>query len=124
MADLFNSAPSADTKAAGPRPLADRLRPQSLSEVIGQRHILGPDGSLRVMLDAGSLGSLIFWGPPGVGKTTTTAKLAARCVVKYGADSLGLITTDSYRIGAQDQLRIYGKILGVQVYTAQNEADL
>jgi len=45
-------------------------------------------------------------------------------VVKYGADSLGLITTDSYRIGAQDQLRIYGKILGVQVYTAQNDADL
>jgi len=63
-------------------------------------------------------------GPTGVGKTTTTAKLAARCVVKYGAQSLGLITTDSYRIGAQDQLRIYGKILGVQVYTAQSEADL
>jgi flagellar biosynthesis protein FlhF len=50
--------------------------------------------------------------------------MAARCVVKYGADSLGLITTDSYRIGAQDQLRIYGKILGVQVYTAQTHADL
>ena len=76
MADLFDSAPSADTKAAGPRPLADRLRPQALSEVIGQRHILGPDGSLRVMLDAGSLGSLIFWGPPGVGKTTIARLLA------------------------------------------------
>lgn len=69
-------------------------------------------------------GVYAFVGSTGVGKTTTTAKLAARCVVKYGADSLGLITTDSYRIGAQDQLRIYGKILGIQVYTAQNDADL
>ncbi|MDX1668845.1 MAG: flagellar biosynthesis protein FlhF, partial [Limnobacter sp.] len=74
------------------------------------------------LVDKGGVYALV--GPTGVGKTTTTAKLAARCVVKYGADSLGLITTDSYRIGAQDQLRIYGKILGVQVYTAQNEADL
>ena len=69
-------------------------------------------------------GTFALVGPTGVGKTTTTAKLAARCVVKYGADSLGLITTDSYRIGAQDQLRIYGKILGVQVYTAQTHSDL
>ncbi|WP_334120533.1 flagellar biosynthesis protein FlhF [Limnobacter sp.] len=69
-------------------------------------------------------GTFALVGPTGVGKTTTTAKMAARCVVKYGADSLGLITTDSYRIGAQDQLRIYGKILGVQVYTAQTHADL
>ena len=74
------------------------------------------------MVETGGQYALV--GPTGVGKTTTTAKLAARCVVKYGADSLGLITTDSYRIGAQDQLRIYGKILGVQVYTAQNHDDL
>ncbi len=76
MADLFDTAPPADHAAAGPRPLADRLRPQTLSEVIGQSHLLGPDGSLRVMLDAGSLGSLIFWGPPGVGKTTIARLLA------------------------------------------------
>lgn len=76
----------------------------------------------RDMVETGGVYALV--GPTGVGKTTTTAKLAARCVVKYGADSLGLITTDSYRIGAQDQLRIYGKILGVQVYTAQNHTDL
>ncbi|MGI3183799.1 replication-associated recombination protein A [Nioella aestuarii] len=76
MADLFERAPSSDTNAAGPRPLADRLRPRALSEVIGQGHLLGPDGSLRVMLDAGSLGSLIFWGPPGVGKTTIARLLA------------------------------------------------
>jgi len=77
MADLFDSAPSADdSTAAGPRPLADRLRPRTLNEVIGQGHLLGPDGSLRVMLEAGSLGSLIFWGPPGVGKTTIARLLA------------------------------------------------
>lgn len=74
------------------------------------------------IVETGGVFALV--GPTGVGKTTTTAKMAARCVVKYGADSLGLITTDSYRIGAQDQLRIYGKILGVQVYTAQTHADL
>lgn len=69
-------------------------------------------------------GTYALVGPTGVGKTTTTAKIAARSVIKYGRDSVGLITTDSYRIGAQDQLRIYGKILGVQVYTAQTYEDL
>ena len=63
-------------------------------------------------------------GPTGAGKTTTTAKLAARCVVTYGAASLGLITTDGYRIGAFDQLSIYGKILGVNVHAAQSAAEL
>lgn len=63
-------------------------------------------------------------GPTGVGKTTTTAKLAARAVVRYGADSVALITTDSYRIGALEQLRIYGKILGVGVHAARDTGDL
>jgi flagellar biosynthesis protein FlhF len=63
-------------------------------------------------------------GPTGVGKTTTTAKLAARCVVRFGADNLALVTTDSYRIGAQDQLRTYGKILGVPVHVVQDESGL
>jgi len=48
-------------------------------------------------------------GPTGVGKTTTTAKLAARAVVRYGADKVALLTTDSYRIAAYEQLKIYGK---------------
>ncbi|MFN7225434.1 MAG: AAA family ATPase, partial [Paracoccaceae bacterium] len=75
MADLFDTA--AAPKAEGPRPLADRLRPQALSEVIGQSHILGPEGPLGAMLAAHSLSSLILWGPPGVGKTTI-ARLLAR----------------------------------------------
>lgn len=63
-------------------------------------------------------------GPTGVGKTTTTAKLAARCVVRFGADKIALVTTDSYRIGAQDQLRTYGRILGVPVHVVQDESGL
>jgi len=74
------------------------------------------------MLDQGGIFALV--GPTGVGKTTTTAKLAARYVMKHGAENIGLITTDSYRIGGHEQLRIYGKILGVMVHSVKDEADL
>jgi flagellar biosynthesis protein FlhF len=63
-------------------------------------------------------------GPTGVGKTTSTAKLAARVVMRHGPEKLALITTDAYRIGAHEQLRIYGKILGVMVHSVKDEADL
>ena len=75
MADLFDS-PSTPAPDA-PRPLADRLRPKSLAEVIGQEAVLAPDGPLGAMLKAHSLSSLILWGPPGVGKTTIARLLAA-----------------------------------------------
>lgn len=75
MADLFDTGSSETTKA-GPRPLADRLRPQRLDQVIGQEQVLGPDAPLGVMLASGSLSSLILWGPPGVGKTTIARLLA------------------------------------------------
>jgi len=63
-------------------------------------------------------------GATGVGKTTTAAKLAARCAVRRGAASLALVTTDSYRVGAHDQLRIYARILGLGVHTVNGPDDL
>ncbi|WP_454907372.1 flagellar biosynthesis protein FlhF [Variovorax gossypii] len=69
-------------------------------------------------------GVYALMGPTGVGKTTTTAKLAARCVMRFGSDKLALVTTDSYRIGAYEQLRIYGQILNVPVYAVKDAADL
>jgi putative ATPase len=65
-----------------PRPLADKLRPDKLADVVGQDHLLGPDGALTRMLETRSLGSLIFWGPPGTGKTTV-ARLLARATDLY-----------------------------------------
>ena len=67
---------AAGLERTAPRPLADKLRPEKLSEVVGQDHLLGPDGALTRMLETRSLGSLIFWGPPGTGKTTVARLLA------------------------------------------------
>jgi putative ATPase len=72
--DLFG--PAAAPPERGPRPLADRLRPARLNEVVGQDHLLGPEGTISRMLARGSLPSLILWGPPGVGKTTIARLLA------------------------------------------------
>jgi len=74
------------------------------------------------LIEQGGVFALV--GPTGVGKTTSTAKLAARCVMRHGPEKLALITTDAYRIGAHEQLRIYGKILGVMVHSVKDEADL
>lgn len=74
------------------------------------------------IVDRGGIYALV--GPTGVGKTTTTAKLAARCVLRHGASKVALITTDGYRIGAHEQLRIYGRILGVSVHLVKDASDL
>ena len=76
----------------------------------------------NAMMDAGGVYALT--GPTGVGKTTTTAKLAARCVMRFGAKKLALVTTDGFRIGAYEQLRIYGQILGVSVHAVKDAGDL
>src|SRR6201996_8843351 len=73
MADLFEAA---GLTPQAPSPLADRLRPQKLDEVVGQDHLLGPDGPIRRMAEARRLSSMILWGPPGTGKTTIARLLA------------------------------------------------
>jgi len=82
MADLFDSV---EPSAAGgkPAPLADRLRPKAFADVIGQQKLLGEEGALRVMLESGNLSSIIFWGPPGVGKTTLAKLLADETEMEF-----------------------------------------
>jgi putative ATPase len=80
MSDLFASPEAA---RSGHRPLADRLRPASLAEVTGQPHLTGPDGAITRMIASGSLGSMIFWGPPGTGKTTVARLLAGETELAF-----------------------------------------
>ncbi len=82
--DLFGAPdPAAPSEPDTNRPLADRLRPATLSEVVGQDHLLGTEGTLTRMLQRGSLASLILWGPPGVGKTTIARLLAGQAGLTF-----------------------------------------
>lgn len=116
----FSAALARDLIAELPEGL-DLARAMRLMKANLQRRLrtAAPDAGL---IDSGGIIALV--GPTGVGKTTTVAKLAAECAMRHGAAQLALVTTDTYRIGAVDQLRIYGKILGVPVFAIRNEADL
>jgi len=89
MADLFgDSAPAASPQAASANaPLADKLRPKSLDEIVGQEHLTGPDGAIGRMVAAGKLGSMILWGPPGTGKTSIARLLAHAVGLRFVAIS-------------------------------------
>ncbi|MDR7335001.1 flagellar biosynthesis protein FlhF [Roseateles asaccharophilus] len=114
---LAESCPS-DFRAGSPTDPAD--------ESAWAAHVLSrnlqTDEAAPAIEDRGGVFALI--GSTGVGKTTTTAKLAAHFATKYGAGQLGLITLDAYRVGAHEQLRAYGRILGVPVHTAHDRASL
>ena len=89
MPDLFSTGAPEGAPHASPdpddvaRPLADRLRPRALGEVVGQEHLVGPDGALSRLIASGSLGSLVFWGPPGTGKTTVARLLAGETKLDF-----------------------------------------
>src|SRR3954467_10611896 len=89
MPDLF--ADDVQTKPAevpaANAPLADRLRPKSLEEVVGQEHLTGPDGAIGRMVAAGRLASMVLWGPPGTGKTTIARLLAGAVGMRFVAIS-------------------------------------
>jgi len=86
MADLFADDLPADTTPAD-APLADRLRPRSLADVVGQEHLTGPEGAIGRMVAAGRLSSMILWGPPGTGKTTIARLLADAVGMRFAAIS-------------------------------------
>lgn len=96
--DLFGSPTG--IVSDGRRPLAERLRPVRLSEIVGQPHLIGPDGTLTRMLDRGALASLILWGPPGVGKTTIARLLA-------DAASLHFVALSAVFSGVADLKRVF-----------------
>jgi putative ATPase len=87
MADLFFDEPGPETDARDAAPLADRLRPRALDEVVGQEQLTGPDGTITRMVAAGRLASLILWGPPGTGKTTIARLLADAVEMRFVAIS-------------------------------------
>ncbi len=103
-----------------PSGMGEEVAAAWLSQVLNQNLKICAPG--EGMIDAGGVFALV--GPTGVGKTTTTAKLAARAVMRYGAKSVGLITVDHYRIGAHEQLRTFGKMLGCPVHIAHDASTL
>jgi putative ATPase len=102
--DLFATEDAVSAPPA--QPLAERLRPKTVREIVGQEHLLGPDGSLSLMLARGSLASLILWGPPGVGKTTVARLLAAEAHLHFTQISAVFSGVADLKRGFEDALKL------------------
>jgi len=111
--DIFEK--DRDERSAAPRarPLADRLRPHILDDFIGQEKIVGPGTPLRRAIEAGRVGSIIFWGPPGSGKTTLASIIATSCkgeFLKYSAVTSTIKELKTVIAGARKRRKMYGTI--------------
>jgi putative ATPase len=111
MSSLFGDAPAEQDLGAATRPLAERLRPERLEDVVGQRHLLAPGRPIRTMVDKDKLKSMILWGPPGVGKTTIARLLAKESkadFIPFSAVLSGIKEIKTVMAEAEKNLR-YGR---------------
>ena len=111
MSSLFGDEPAAQDLGAATRPLAERLRPERLEDVVGQRHLLAPGRPIRTMVDKDKLKSMILWGPPGVGKTTIArllAKASQADFIPFSAVLSGIKEIKTVMAEAEKNLR-YGR---------------
>ena len=108
--DLFAAA--AEDRLARQAPLAARLRPKNLDEVVGQEHLLGPGKPLRALIEADRLSSVILWGPPGTGKTTISqliARTTSKAFEQLSAVSASVKDVREIAAGAQERLAMRGQ---------------